>query len=269
MFQKINVSDRILSQDMFIADEVQYNLIHLICESKSSTCLKDSDETMIYAQSTGHNAWLWSSKDIVEDKKAVLYEELIEFLKETTLPGVSGEPKTTERFAQLYSQANHLQYESTMTIESYFCTDPKKPLNVKGTMQQATRKNLAIVAEFLAGFSEGAYGVRVNPEAKILDAKRMIETGDLYIWFVDDKPVSMAYIAHRSARYSRLNAVYTPPSCRKKGYASALVAELCSVLLSEDLVPMLYADLKNPDSNKVYRNIGFVERGKIVDIKFK
>lgn len=41
------------------------------------------------------------------------------------------------------------------------------------------------------------------------------------------------------------------------------------MLLSEDLVPMLYADLKNPDSNKVYRNIGFVESGKIVDIKFK
>lgn len=160
MFQKINVSDRILSQDMFIADEVQYNLIHLICESKSSRCLKDSGETMIYAQSTGHNAWLWSSKEIAEDKKIVLYEELIEFLKGTTLSGVSGEPKTTERFAQLYSQANNLQYESTMTIESYFCTDPKKPLNVKGIMQQATRKNVAIVAEFWRVSQRGLMGLR-------------------------------------------------------------------------------------------------------------
>lgn len=31
---------------------------------------------------------------------------------------------------------------------------------------------------------------------------------------------------------------------------------------------MLYADFKNPESNKVYRKIGFVESGKLVDIKF-
>ncbi|MVP00615.1 GNAT family N-acetyltransferase [Paenibacillus lutrae] len=36
----------------------------------------------------------------------------------------------------------------------------------------------------------------------------------------------------------------------------------------ERLQAMLYADLKNPDSNKVYRTIGFEERGKIVEIKF-
>jgi hypothetical protein len=32
---------------------------------------------------------------------------------------------------------------------------------------------------------------------------------------------------------------------------------------------MLYADLKNPDANKVYQNIGFVECGQVADIKFK
>jgi predicted GNAT family acetyltransferase len=63
--------------------------------------------------------------------------------------------------------------------------------------------------------------------------------------------------------------VYTPSGSRKKGYASALVSELCSILESERLRPMLYADLKNPDSNKVYKNIGFVESGKIADIKFQ
>ncbi|RUT47298.1 hypothetical protein EJP82_08370 [Paenibacillus anaericanus] len=39
-----------------------------------------------------------------------------------------------------------------------------------------------------------------------------------------------------------------------------MVVELCSVLASEGLVPMLYVDSQNPDSNKVYRKIGF--RGK-------
>ncbi|MNF12189.1 FR47-like protein [compost metagenome] len=78
----------------------------------------------------------------------------------------------------------------------------------------------------------------------------------------------MANIAHQTSRHARVNDVYTPSAHRKKGYASAIVAEICSQLLHEEVTPMLYADAKNPVSNKVYQSIGFVEVGRIADIKF-
>lgn len=53
MLQKFGVNDQVLHQNMFMADEVQYNLIHRICESERSTCLKASNETMIFAQTEG------------------------------------------------------------------------------------------------------------------------------------------------------------------------------------------------------------------------
>ncbi|WP_226887740.1 GNAT family N-acetyltransferase [Paenibacillus polymyxa] len=56
---------------------------------------------------------------------------------------------------------------------------------------------------------------------------------------------------------------------RKKGFASAMVSELCCILENEHLVPMLYADLKNSVSNQVYKNIAFEEGGKITDIAFE
>lgn len=269
MLQKFDVNDRVLGQKMFIADEVQYNLIHRICESKSSKCLKTTDGTMVFAQSEGQNAWLWISKELADDKKNDFLQELVEILEGTTLPGVTGDPMMVELFAQVYSEANNLQYFPSMTMESYSCSEVTKPMKVKGTMQRATTQNVETVAEFLAGFSDGAYGVAVDPVSQIPAAEGIIGTGNLFLWFVDSQPVSMANIAHRSPRHARINAVYTPPVFRKRGYASAIVAELCSVLESEQLEPMLYADLKNPDSNKVYQNIGFVERGKVVDIKFK
>lgn len=269
MLHKFDVNDRILGQKMFIADEVQYNLIHRICESKSSKCLMTTDGTMVFAQSEGQNAWLWISKELVDDKRNNLLQALLEILKGTTLPGVTGDPMMIEVFAQVYSEANNLQYFPHMTMESYSCSELKKPMNVNGEMHRATRQNVETVAEFLAGFSDGAYGVTVDPASQIPEAEGIIGTGNLFLWFLDNQPVSMANIAHRSPRHARINAVYTPPVFRKKGYASALVAELCSLLESENLEPMLYADLKNPDSNKVYQNIGFEERGKVVDIKFK
>ncbi|WP_236703538.1 GNAT family N-acetyltransferase [Paenibacillus xylanivorans] len=269
MWQKFGVKDRVLRQNMFMADEVQYNLIHRICESERSICLKASNETMIFAQSEGHNAWLWISKELAADPKNKLVQELLEFLKGNELPGISGDQVIVEHFAEAYSKANGLQFVPYMIMESYVCSEVRKPAHVEGILHLATRQHLETVAEFLAGFSEAAYGVKVEPSSQIAAAESAIETGNFYLWLVGGHPVSMANIAHRSPRHARINAVYTPSAFRKKGYASAVVAELCSILIAEGLDPMLYADLKNPDANKVYQNIGFVESGQVADIKFK
>lgn len=269
MLQKFGVNDQVLRQNMFMADEVHYNLIHRICESERSTCLKASNETMIFAQTEGHNAWLWISKELAADPKNKLVQELLEFLKGTELPGISGDQVTVEHFANVYSASNGLQCIPYMMMQSYVCSEVRKPDHVEGTLHLATRQHVETVAEFLAGFSEAAYGVKVEPSSQISAAESVIETGNLYLWLVDGHPVSMANVAHRSPRHARINAVYTPSAFRKKGYASAVVAELCSILISEGLAPMLYADLKNPDANKVYQNIGFVECGQVADIKFK
>lgn len=136
-------------------------------------------------------------------------------------------------------------------------------------MRQATIEDVQLVAQFLAGFSKDAFGVSVDPVSQISSAKEASGTGNLYLWIVKNIPVSIANIAHRSPRHARINAVYTPPTLRKKGFASALVAELCSILKNEQLIPMLYADLKNPASNQVYKNIGFTEAGKITDSPYR
>jgi GNAT superfamily N-acetyltransferase len=270
MLEKLEGNDRVLSQNLFMADEVQYNLVHRIYESVNSTCLTTSDGKMIYAQSQGHNnAWLWIAKETTEETRQYFIQELIHFLKDTSLPGISADPHTADLFAQLYSEARGIQHHSHMIMESYYCPEVKKPWNVEGTIQQAAEQHVETVAKYIAGFSEEAHGLTVEPESQISAAEALITTGNLYFWMVDNHPVTMANIAHRSPRHARINAVYTPPGSRKKGYASALVSELCSILESERLRPMLYADLKNPDSNKVYKNIGFVESGKIADIKFQ
>jgi len=272
MLQNFNLHDPVLRGDTFMADEVPYNLIHRICGTERSACVKSSDNTMIFARSEGHKAWVWFSKELAEGSKKNndLMHELIDFIKDTAvLPGISGSPRTAEIFAQLYAEAMGLQYETQMILEAYSCPQVKKPHHAGGMMRQATGHHLETVAEFMAGFSEDAYGVPVTPSSQIPGAEGMIDAGGLFLWIADGRPVSMANIAHRAPRHARINAVYTPSVYRKKGYASALVAELCSILEPESLIPMLYADLKNPDSNKVYRSIGFVEKGKIVDITFK
>jgi hypothetical protein len=268
MFKKIVRNDKILGQGLFLDDEVQYNLVHRICESKDSTCLKSIDEELIFAQSMGHKAWLWIAKSVTEEKKVTFVQMLLDQLNDNTLPGITGSPDTVKLFAENYLRRHSAQYHVNMSMESYYCPKILKPSSVDGNIQQATRQNVEIIAKFLAGFSEGAYGVKVDPASQIPAAEEAVKSGNLFLWMVGDHPVSMAKVAHRSPRHARVSAVYTPLGMRKKGYASAVVAELCSILESEGLMPMLYADLKNPDSNKVYKNIGFIEGGIVTDIKF-
>ena len=162
-----------------------------------------------------------------------------------------------------------VSYELVLGMEAYECPKIIEPQGVQGKLIKAELKHTDVVADFCAGFGYWCFGVTVTKESQIPAAKEMIESGNLFLWEVNGEICSMANIAHRSKRHARLNNVYTPPEQRKKGYASAIVAELCSKVKDEGLIPMLYADVKNPDSNKVYKGVGFKERGRIARFDFK
>ncbi|HTG68144.1 MAG TPA: GNAT family N-acetyltransferase [Candidatus Udaeobacter sp.] len=269
MLEKLHPDDHVLHQLPFMRDELQYNLVHLISAIEGATSLKSPDGRMVFAGSPGHNAWLWLSDDVTDAHRSTLIQELITCYKGKDLPGICGAPSTAELFAKLYSGAKQLQYQAYMLMESYSCPKVNKPAKVKGKMIQASRQHVELVAEFLAGFSEDAFGASVIPASQLPAAEGMIMRGNLYFWAVDELPVAMANIAHRSRRHGRINAVYTPPVLRRNGYASAIVAGLCSILAEENREPMLYADTKNSASNKAYKNVGFVESGQVAEIRFR
>ena len=78
----------------------------------------------------------------------------------------------------------------------------------------------------------------------------------------------MAMIAHRTAETARINTVVTDRARRGHGYAGMLVSSLCKRLLSEGAAPMLYADARNPSSNRAYQKIGFELVGPITEYRW-
>ena len=56
----------------------------------------------------------------------------------------------------------------------------------------------------------------------------------------------------------RIGGVYTPPDERRRGYATALVAEVSRIKLAEGkALCFLFTDLANPTSNSIYQKIGY------------
>ena len=68
----------------------------------------------------------------------------------------------------------------------------------------------------------------------------------------------MARRAGKTPNGITVNLVYTPPSLRRKGYATECVAKLSKLLLdSVSKFCFLFTDLMNPTSNSIYQKIGY------------
>lgn len=268
MLITLRPNDAALNRKAFLADEVRYNLLHLIMEIPDARAYRSPDGALLFAQSPGHNGWLWIDPATGADVREDLCEALVERLAGEELPGVNGDPETVRSFAAVYAARNKLAYREQMTLIPYQCALVQQ-IDAVGERRLAVPADRRLVADWLAGFSADAYGVTVHPYTQLPSADRLIEGGGLYFWLAEaGRPVSMANIAHRSPRHGRINAVYTPLDARKRGYASALTASLGRDLEREGRTPMLYADRDNPDSNNVYRKVGFTAEKPIAELRF-
>lgn len=268
MFISFSPGDPVLHEPPFMKDEVQYHVLHRVCESGESLRMKLEDGRAILGQTPGYPAWLWMDAGVSEAERILLLHALCRQLTGIELPGISSEPRLAEAFAREYAARRGFRQETRMVIRSYACPQVMAPARPAGGMRNLSEDDVPTVARFLAAFSTEAYGTFVHPSSRRAAAEQAVRSGDLYGWTAGDQLVSMANITHRSARHARINAVYTPPEHRKQGFASGLVAELCRLILAETRIPVLYADAANPNSNQVYQNIGFIEQGSIADIHF-
>ena len=144
----------------------------------------------------------------------------------------------------------------SMRQRLYVVTDVRDVPMVPGALRQATVGDHELVADWRMAFVREAFGESsADGEREI--AKQRIAAGDVFLW-ADDEPRSMAGRARPTTRGIAINAVYTPPECRGRGYATACVAALSARLLDEGRqFCVLYTDLANPTSNAIYTRIGY------------
>lgn len=131
-----------------------------------------------------------------------------------------------------------------------------------GTLRRADRRDLERIVEWITAFNAEA-GTAL-PRARE-QAEERIDTGAFFLW-EDGEPRTMAAWVGQTPHGKRVGAVYTPPRWRRRGYASAAVAELSQRLLDEgNAYCFLYTDLSNPTSNGIYQRLGYRPVCDVVD----
>jgi predicted GNAT family acetyltransferase len=88
-----------------------------------------------------------------------------------------------------------------------------------------------------------------------------MSVGGQLVWD-DGEPVCTLGVSPEIGGTVRIGPVYTPPAVRSHGYASSAVAAACRAALAGGARRcMLFTDVLNPTSNKIYAALGFERFG--------
>lgn len=138
-----------------------------------------------------------------------------------------------------------------------------------GTWRVANKKDASLLEEWMLLFEEETGIAMSTPAEAARKIDSFIEMKEVYVWEVDNEVVSCMKKSRPSKHGITVSFVFTPKKHRRKGYARTLVAEVTEELLGEYDFVMLYTDLQNPTSNKIYKEIGYEQIATPVHLKIE
>ena len=185
-------------------------------------------------------------------------------------PGVHAPVPVSKQFAKIWQELVGQGFERGL-VQRIYCLQRVQPVPcIPGHLRRMTEADRPVVIPWLRAFLVEAFGEHAPPT----DAEQMVtqplqgSTEGLYLWD-DGAPRALAGYAGPTPHGIRVGPVYTPPEHRRRGYASACVASLSELLLARGhRFCVLYADIYNPTSNRIYQRIGYEPICDVVEYRF-
>lgn len=201
-----------------------------------------------------HKLLLCVRGELPSDALRVLADDFVE--RVPNLGAVLGRSDASAAFARQWERSTGQSVRIGMRQRIHRLVRVAEDLPpVDGRLRFAEAADAERVADWTARFTADA-GVP-PPKDSGADARHRIESGRLVFWETD-RVVSMAGFGGETPRGVRLNLVYSPEEERGRGYATGCVAELTRRLLARGHeFCVLYTDLANATSNRIYARIGY------------
>jgi predicted GNAT family acetyltransferase len=132
-------------------------------------------------------------------------------------------------------------------------SDP--PRAARGHLRRPDEQELDLLRNWMERFAVET-GTEGTDRAETMVRARL--ANDALMLWDDGQPVCMVGMAGPVAGVARIGPVYTPPEHRNRGYASSAVAAFSRLALERGAgTCMLYTDLANPTSNRIYAALGY------------
>lgn len=179
--------------------------------------------------------------------------------RDSDCPGVVGTRPRSRELAARWAELSGAPIDRLVGMQVYELVRVTSPPQVAGAMRLAIARDIELVGAWMHAFALEAVpfeaGERSDASAA---AQRRIGAGEICVWEDGGEPVCMAGFTRETPAGITINAVYTPETRRRRGYASALVAGMSAHALARGKrACFLYTDASNPTSNAIYQRIGY------------
>ncbi len=141
-----------------------------------------------------------------------------------------------------------------MAMRLFRLDDLSPPHDVPGAARPASAEDRAQIVAWFEAFTAEAGGILGDVEGVVDEISR---SGAHWLWIDGDRPVALASRRPVEGGSARIGPVYTPPGDRGRGYGSAATSAATRDVLDLGAVPVLFTDLDNPTSNKIYQALGY------------
>lgn len=194
------------------------------------------------------------------DAISILVDELYE--RGEKLPGVLSFKAAADMFAKLWCEKNNLKNNLFRKERVYQLNQVSEDCLGNRIFSMASKTHQALVLKWAEEMIKEAL-INYNDNDVQRTKRRFTDEFDqnkssFYILFDNNEPVSIARRAGKTPNGNFVNLVYTPPSLRRRGYATECVAKLSKLILEEgNKYCFLFTDLSNPTSNSIYQKIGY------------
>jgi predicted GNAT family acetyltransferase len=170
------------------------------------------------------------------------------------LPSVRGEVGVVAAFAGAYATVTGRPAEAADAHRLYVLDDLQVP-DVPGDVRRGADGDEALVVRWTEGFvTDTGFG---SPDEVAMMVARL-RSGLIRIWVDGDRPVAMGVGMPVVLGVCRVGWIYTPPEHRGVGYGAAVTAAISAEQLAgEASTCMLYTQLSNPVSNRIYQRLGY------------
>ena len=248
----------------------------LIFEISKGLCRPQNDASQPYLAVVENNKFIVATAIQTPPRKLILskaiakaVEIIVRDLSNNfqSLPGIIAPKIEAEAFVDSWRCLTDRSYELDVAM-SVHQLETVQPINsAAGKLRLAVESDRHLLTDWGRAFETEALGENTPKSDSQLWFDRHLENQSLFVW-QDNVAVSMAACSGATPNGIRINAVYTPPEYRGRGYATSCVAEVSRQLRDRYKYCFLFTNLANPVSNHIYRKIGYLPMGDISNYSF-
>jgi predicted GNAT family acetyltransferase len=173
------------------------------------------------------------------------------------LNGVNGVPDSARAIAAAWASLTGGETRLRMSNAMHALSevrDPPRP--ARGRLRVGEERDRELLLEW-----GRAFVIEAGVGAGEIEGRRMVQArlprGELLVW-EDPEPVCFVGVTAAVSGVVRIGPVYTPVENRRRGYAGTAVAAASRRAIERGADRcMLFTDLSNPTSNKIYAEVGY------------